>query len=212
MAPDPRSVIAPSVSDLLRDRLQSSLGAAHTLDRAHDLFLEGRSIMRDGHPAALRKSIALWDEAIARDTAFALPHAALAWTYALLPIMSDVPAAGVSVRRALELDPGSAEAHRFYAIWLKGQRHFTDAEVHARRAVEIDPLMAEGHLVLGWVHMASGRAAEGSPHILQSVEMAPAFAFAYEMLVLTYVLLGRLGDARFRTLVARLRHAPPPPA
>ena len=50
--------------------------------------------------------------------------------------------------RALELNPGSAPAHRAAALYYGWAGEFTQAIVHARRALDLDPLDYGTHLVV----------------------------------------------------------------
>jgi TolB-like protein/Tfp pilus assembly protein PilF len=50
--------------------------------------------------------------------------------------------------RALELNPGSAPAHRSAALYYGWAGEFTQAIVHARRALDLDPLDYGTHLVV----------------------------------------------------------------
>jgi serine/threonine protein kinase/tetratricopeptide (TPR) repeat protein len=120
---------------------------------AHDLYLKGRFLFRSGHADAAREAVAHWERAVERDPSFALPHAALAWTFAMLPIVTDLPAgefaprARFHARRALELDDRLAEAHAAMAnVSYAADLDVPAAGVHARRALELDPGSADAHL------------------------------------------------------------------
>ena len=45
-------------------------------------------------------------------------------------------------KRALELDPNSADAHGWYSFHLAIMGRFEESMAHAKRAVELDPLHA----------------------------------------------------------------------
>ena len=236
--------VQEEIAQAVVNALRVKLGAAHgpivrppTADLvAHDLYLRGRAAVREGHPDALRRSIALFEQAVERDPGFAAAWAAMAYSYILLPIVGDQPARDIAapahqvvtralelddrlaaahlamghvsfssdldvaaaarnVRRAIELDPGNPDAHQFFAIVLKCERHFRDAEAHALRALAGDPLHPFMHMTLGWVYLETGRAPQGLPYLERAVEIAPFFTLGREILVHAYLALGRHEDA-----------------
>jgi TolB-like protein len=58
---------------------------ARTDPETHELYLRARHLWNQRRPAALRSAIQYFEEAIARDPAFALAHAGLADVYVVLP-------------------------------------------------------------------------------------------------------------------------------
>jgi serine/threonine-protein kinase len=86
------------------------------------LDLEGRHwIAQRGEPA-FRRALGCFEQAITADATYAPAHAGLAEAYAMLgnygaapPIEVEAPALGAA-KRALELDPGLAEARRTLAL------------------------------------------------------------------------------------------------
>ena len=236
--------VQEEIAQAVVSALRVKLGAGHgpivrppTADIvAHDLYLKGRAALREGHPDALRRSVALYEQAVERDPGFAAAWAAMAYSYIMLPIVGDSPAreiaapahrvaaraleladglaaahlamghvsfssdldvsaAARNVRRAIELDPGNPDAHQFYAIILKCERHFRDAEEHALRALAADPLHPFMPMTLGWIYLETGRAAQGLPYLERAVEIAPYFTLGREILMHAYLALGRHEDA-----------------
>jgi DNA-binding winged helix-turn-helix (wHTH) protein/tetratricopeptide (TPR) repeat protein len=84
---------------------------------AYAEFMRGYRISSSSGPGALDEATQHLSNAVTRDPAFSLAHAALSILYAT---------------RHFELDPGSA--------WLE------KAEFHCRRALELDPDLPEGHV------------------------------------------------------------------
>src|SRR5947209_3493933 len=54
-------------------------------------------------------------------------------------------------RRALELSPGNATAHQWYAGLLMQTGRIDEALIEARRAVELNPMSPSPNQTLGWV-------------------------------------------------------------
>lgn len=55
-------------------------------------------------------------------------------------------------QRCLALSPNEAEAHFFYAMYLRTMRRFDEALTEARRAEVLDPLTPERKSIIGLVH------------------------------------------------------------
>jgi len=77
-----------------------------------------------------------------------LVEAHVAMGRVLLTTEFDWEGARVEHVRALELNPGSATAHRGAALYYGWAGEFTQAIVHARRALDLDPLDYGTHLVV----------------------------------------------------------------
>ena len=75
-------------------------------------------------------------KAVALDDTLAEAHAVLG---RILGFERDWHAAGRELRRALELDPNSADGLRSYAVYLARRGRFDEALTEARRAWEIEP-------------------------------------------------------------------------
>ncbi|MCK4510694.1 protein kinase, partial [bacterium] len=76
----------------------------------------------------------------------ALVEAHVAMARVLLTTAFDWEGARLEHVRALELNPGSAPAHRAAALYYGWAGEFTQAMVHARRALDLDPLDYGTHL------------------------------------------------------------------
>lgn len=69
----------------------------------------------------------------------------------------DAQAAETNLRRALELNPNSAEAHIMFAVLCGSMGRFDEAVAAARRGVQLDPLSANTQAWLQWILLVSGR-------------------------------------------------------
>ncbi|HLW78666.1 MAG TPA: hypothetical protein VKU44_03615, partial [Terriglobia bacterium] len=89
---------------------------------AHDLYLQGRYFLGKGDRESVERSVPLFESAIRKDPGFAWAHSGLADAYSILAAHNymmpaeAVPRATAAARRALELDPASAEAHTSLAL------------------------------------------------------------------------------------------------
>ena len=73
--------------------------------------------------------------------------------------------------RALELQPGHAQAHMFRAMALLCQRNIKAAELGLRRSTELDPLSASDCVRMAYLHYVKEDYQAAAEHLRQSVEL-----------------------------------------
>jgi TolB-like protein/Flp pilus assembly protein TadD len=138
--------VAQAVADETNRRLhinarEPSRRVALRDPQAHILYLEARYHWNKRAPASIERSVVLYQQAIARDSTYALAYAGLADSYATMAVNS-VSAPGVSppkavaaARRAIALDPTLGEPHAALALmrafqdydWAGADREFATA-------------------------------------------------------------------------------------
>lgn len=84
--------------------------------------------------------------------------------------------------RAIELSPGSADAHLFYGIILKALARNDEASAQIRRANELDPLNLMASAEIGWVAYFGRRFDEAVQGCRHTLEMDPNYMFALSCL------------------------------
>jgi tetratricopeptide (TPR) repeat protein len=137
---------------------------ARTDPETYELYLRARHLWIQRRPDAVRSAVQYFEEAIARDPAFALAHAGLADAYLVLafsdPTTPSLPwaeSAMTAARRALELDPALGEAYTALAHASVVARSFEDAEKYFARALELTPGYATAHHWAGLYRAALGQ-------------------------------------------------------
>ena len=129
------------------------LGSAGTTNpEAYRLYLEGRQLWHGRTAEGLKKSIDLFQQAIAADPNYALAYTGLADTYnvassygiGITPRQARLLADEAS-RKALELDDSLPEAHTARAGALAMGWKWSEAEPEFRRAIELNPNNAAAH-------------------------------------------------------------------
>ena len=85
-------------------------------------------------------------------------------------------------KRALELDPGYARAHHWYAGYLMYVGRFDEGIVEEKRALELDPLSLPINTALAGRLLLAGRYDEGLAQLRETLEMNPNFAPAHNRL------------------------------
>jgi serine/threonine-protein kinase len=149
--------ISSAIVRTLRIKLMDRPGApavrhgAYNLE-AYNLYLKGRFQWNKRTAEGLKKGLEYAEQAIAVDPSFAPGYVGVADSlillteYGLMSPESSVPPARSAARRALEIDPGLAEAHASLALirsiydwdWVEAERHY-------RRAFDLNPGYATAH-------------------------------------------------------------------
>jgi serine/threonine protein kinase/tetratricopeptide (TPR) repeat protein len=152
-----QSDIARDVSKRLRvqlsDERQRRFGSAGTTNaEAYRLYLEGRQLWYGRTTEGLKKSIDLFQQAIAADPNYAMAYAGLGDTYNVIPSyragMTSKQAGALAdeaTRKAIELDDSLPEAHLARADHVTFSWNWREAEQEFRRAIELDPNSANAH-------------------------------------------------------------------
>ena len=152
-----QSDITRDISAKLRIQLseteQQRVGRAGTTNpEAYRLYLEGRQLWYGRTPDGLKKSIGLFQQAIAADPKYALAYAGLADTYNIGPsydigITSKQGRllADEATRKALDLDSSLPEAHAARALAQANEWNWKEADAEFRRTIELNPNSAASH-------------------------------------------------------------------
>ncbi len=142
--------ISREITEKLRLKLsteqQQRLTAAQAVNpEAYKHYLRGRYYWNRRTSAEINKSIKEFQQAIAADPLYALPHSGLSDAYVSLssshlPPNEAMPLARAAVKRALELDDNLAEAHTsLAAIKWRYEWDWNGAEREFKRAIELNP-------------------------------------------------------------------------
>jgi eukaryotic-like serine/threonine-protein kinase len=97
------------------------------------------------------------------------------------------PGAEKEFRRALELDPGDAQAHRLYAAYLSQMGRSKDASAEMSRAQELDPLSISTQVMAGWMFYYSRQYRRAAEQCEKAITMDPESAGARDCLCLSYM-------------------------
>jgi serine/threonine protein kinase/Tfp pilus assembly protein PilF len=111
------------------------------------------------------------ERAIAIDPNLAAPYLALA----IVQIFSDWnwDAAAASLKKAAQLEPGSAEVPRIQSYLARTLGHLDEAIALLQRAVTGDPLRANSHTALGHLYYLAGRYSEAERSLQKTLELDP---------------------------------------
>jgi serine/threonine protein kinase/tetratricopeptide (TPR) repeat protein len=177
--------IARSVVRALRIKLlgeeQEEIVKGYTSDReAYMQYLQGRFLWEKRGKDDVEKAIGLFNQAIARDPAFALAYCGLADGYAVLgdnafiPAREAFPKAKMAALKALEIDNRLAEAHVSLAAVLDSfEFDFPAAEKRYQKAIELKPAYATAHHWYALSLACLGRYDEALKEIMRARDLDP---------------------------------------
>jgi TolB-like protein/Tfp pilus assembly protein PilF len=194
--------IARELEVTLGDATAGAAAPAATADlEAYDLYLRGRELWHARGESALRRAIEAFEQAIARDPAFAEAHAGLGAAYVVLPFHSAAPRAQAhalardAAEHALALDPGLADA---YAV-------LGDVAIHAlrpgladallSRALAISPSHASARYWLGEQRLFAGDLAAAERELTAARAIDPLGRPIANLLTIAQLGLGKLDTA-----------------
>jgi len=144
-------------------RPPQQLGQAGTTNpEAYRLYLEGRQLWYGRTPDGLKKSIDLFQQAIAADPNYALAYTGLADTYNVAPSYGigltsrqGELLADEASRKAVELDDSLSAAHAARAFALSNLHRWPEAESEFRRSLALNPNNAPAHYFYAFGFLAS---------------------------------------------------------
>jgi TolB-like protein/DNA-binding winged helix-turn-helix (wHTH) protein/Tfp pilus assembly protein PilF len=131
------------------------------------------------------RAIASAEKALALDELLADGHtsrARIALNYEL-----DWARAEQGYRRALELNPGHANAHHWYGYYLMLAGRVDEGEAEMRRALELDPLSPIINANVGMPFYVARQYDAAIAHWRKALEMHRSFSLLHEYLAMAYV-------------------------
>lgn len=154
--------------------------------------LSGRDAQLKARAAALK--------ALDIDSGLAEPYVTLAslsmdeWNW---------PEAERRFKRAIELKPGYATAHQWYAECLEALARVPEALVESRKAYELDPLSLSASASLGSILYDGNHYDQANEQFRKTLELAPNFVPAQIHLALSLLLEKKFSEAT--ALIERTR-------
>lgn len=173
-------VLAPKLHVSRNAQASAKLDGGTRNADAYQLYLAARHHAQGIRAAGLRKSVALYHQAIDVDPNYALAFAGLAETYRRMVFGADVSPieafepAKIAAKRALVIAPNLAEAHAalgWILFWF--DYDWPGAERVFREAIALNANVCEAHFGLGHLLICVGRADEGIQHIATARELDP---------------------------------------
>jgi non-specific serine/threonine protein kinase len=121
---------------------------------AYDYYLRGRKFLYRWNTNNAEFAREMFSRAVEIDPTYALAYAGIADCYSFLYMYADssetnLEQADAASHKALDLDPGLAEAHASRALALGLNRHYDEAEKAFDAAIRLDPANFEAHYFYG---------------------------------------------------------------
>jgi tetratricopeptide (TPR) repeat protein len=164
---------------------------------AFDLYLRGRYAWNQRNPEGFGKAIEYFNQAIEKDSNFALAYSGLADCHTLLTLYgggpSNLPEAEAAAEKALQLDSTVAEAHTsLAAVKVLRNWDWQGAEQEFHRAIELNPNSAQAHHWYGNLLLGpEGRHEEAIAELERAQELDPLSLIIKADTGFAYFLAGR---------------------
>lgn len=149
--------------------------------QAYETYLRGRYEWNKRTTDDVKKALAYFQDAIGKEPGYAAAYAGLADCYLELQWGSGMPSgtalsqARAATSKALELDPGLAEAHATNGeLLLTADWNWKGAEVEFKRAIALNPSYSMAHHWYGLELGQLGRAEEAKRELELARELDPA--------------------------------------
>jgi serine/threonine-protein kinase len=201
--------VAASLAGTLQPGERTRLAATGTRDPvAFEHYLRGNYHLEGRSPAAVRRAIAAYEAAVARDPRFTPAVARIAYAYAQFLdwgwVFPGLPPDSVLARglshadRALTQDPDAADAWlaRGYLLSFRHPDSFEGVEEAFRRAIALRPDDAEAHHQHGWVLHELGRDADAVDAYQRALALEPHRASTLRGIGFVHLLANRDAAAR----------------
>ncbi|TPK60444.1 tetratricopeptide repeat protein [Mesorhizobium sp. B2-4-15] len=186
---------------LLPEELKTITNRSTDNPEAYEALLMGRSFLYSGVETRLMKAAQrLFAKAIEIDPNYARAYAALADCEVHLLIANDPDASYEAIlansTRALELQPGLADAHasRGGALFIIGR--YAEAEAEFERALALDASSFEAHFFYGRDCLVQGQYEKALTLFQRAASLSPDDYRVWSHLEMVYVSLGRSDDAK----------------
>jgi len=182
----------PESLDKARDNFNQAIGKDPNYALAYLGLADYYDVLSDYAPVPssemVPKARVAAEKALAIDDSLAEAHAILADGYAN---QWDWSAADREFKRALELNPNSANAHKLYWLYLSSLGHHEEALAEIKSAIRLDPLNLKYNDNLGQEY-ATGREYDLAVEQFKKViEMDPSFASVHGDLAGAYLDMGK---------------------
>ena len=177
---------------------------------AYDLYLLGRHHWNKRTQTEMQRALALFQQAADLDPSYAPAYSGIADASALLASWQFAspaamyPQAVAAARRAIELDPSSADAHASIGFTkLNWEWDWDGAVRELRRAIELNPNHETAHRWLSAFLAGIGKDEEAVPIAKRAIDLDPISVLPRMNLGIVHFLAGRHEDAvsEFRRVI-----------
>ena len=182
MDADVAQAVANKVQVTMSGEEHRRLAAVRSVSpEVYENYLKGKfALAKRNNKSNIEESIAYFNEVTRKDPTYAPSYLGLATAYLSLTTVfmggvaeQERPRAELAARKALELDPESAEAHVLMASIAEHQWHWAEAKSEYHRALDLRPNDAGGYSGLAWWLECQGRNEEALTMRRRARELDP---------------------------------------
>jgi TolB-like protein/tetratricopeptide (TPR) repeat protein len=180
---------------------------------AYTIYLRAIQLSYESTEPALKEAVSLLIDVVSRDPSFVRARVGLVLSYvrmanqgyAEFTVLKDK--AEVEARKAIELDPSSADAHAALSVTLQYLDEFKESVEEAEKAIQINPNAAEAYFALGFTHCTEGRIEQGLSYFWKALELDPLSVQKARILANALGIVGKGEEAR--TMLNKMRRIYP---
>jgi adenylate cyclase len=171
--------IAATLKVALTPKESLAIGKAPTTDlEAYDYYLRGRQFFYQYKSKGIEFALKMFHQAIEIDPEFVRAYAGIADCCSFLFMYAGNhdhhrEQADLMSRKALELDPDSAEAHAARGVALSLNKNYIDAEREFEKAIRLDPMLFEAYYFYARVSFAQGKLEQTVQLYEKSIDVNP---------------------------------------
>jgi serine/threonine protein kinase/tetratricopeptide (TPR) repeat protein len=176
--------------------------AARIDPEAHEAYLKGEYFVNKAVPADVYKGIACFQQAIARDSTYALAYAGVGKAYDYLVGLGELspremwPKVKTYAEKALALDPALADGILLIAeVKLYFECDVKGAEEYYQRALELNPNLTDLHMDYGWFLASQGRFDSAITELRKARQLDPLSVVMTQQLAAVYAYAGQYDSA-----------------
>jgi TolB-like protein/DNA-binding winged helix-turn-helix (wHTH) protein/Flp pilus assembly protein TadD len=192
------ATIANQIHIALTPGQQSQLATRRNVEpEAHEAYLKGRYYWNKRTAVGMQKAQIYFQQAIDKDPSFGAAYSGLAdcnsgltWHGFTSPAET-LPRANAAARKAIQIDPQSAEAHASLALVLHHEWDWPGAEAEFKRALQLDANYANAHHWYGDYLSVMGRHDEALVQAKMALDLDPLNLMIGTWVGLRYYLAGK---------------------
>jgi TolB-like protein/Flp pilus assembly protein TadD len=194
--------IAGTLRVMLTDKEKRAIEKVPTRDiQAYDYYLRGRRVFYELRRKSLEYARQMFARAIVLDPGYAAAFAGVANSTSFLYMWFEasddhLKEAMNASRRAVELDPDSAEAHTAYGLAESLSKNYQDAEREFEEAMRLNPRLYDACYLYGRCCFAQGNQEKAAVLFRKASELDPADYQSLNHLQMCLRTLGRSEEAR----------------
>ena len=180
---------------------------------AYTIYLRAIQLSYETTEPALKEAVSLLIDVVARDPSFVRARVGLVLGYVRMATQGYAEftilkeKAEVEARKAIDLDPSSADAHAALSGVLQYLDEFKESLAEAQKAIQLNPNSPEAYFTLGFTHCTEGKVEESLPFFRKAIELDPLSVQKARVLAHALGIAGRGEEAR--TMLSKMRRIYP---